>query len=186
MFCFGRSLEPRVLAETLCGSPLYMAPEIMQLQKDDAKADLWSVGTILFQLATGKTPFTGNNQMQGQPDELLRKVVSNTSSNMDPTSKYGTVLHAPEDTDFRLDSNTPLEGNVNKSFQSSEKRPMNIRSRVVDSWVLIDQDYGFVSRPSMDVSSSSASASKLSHMPCKLESPHQAFASVNSSSSSSM
>ncbi|XP_058212890.1 serine/threonine-protein kinase ATG1c-like isoform X2 [Rhododendron vialii] len=306
-FGFARSLEPKVLAETLCGSPLYMAPEIMQLQKYDAKADLWSVGAILFQLATGKTPFTGNNQMQllrnimkstelhfppqrknlssdcmdlcqkllranpverltfeeffnhpflsqGQPGELLRnvsspivrdgfplaernpvmnveensqkdflpfsldddssghdgsqpfgrrppmnssygfsldskidrKVVSNTLSNMDPTSKYGTILHAPEDTGFSLDSDTPLEGNVYKSFQSFGQRPMNIRSRVVDSWVLIDQDYGFVSRPSMDASSSSASASKLSHMPCKLESPHQAFASVNSTSSSSM
>ncbi|XP_042510532.1 serine/threonine-protein kinase ATG1c-like isoform X2 [Macadamia integrifolia] len=63
-FGFARSLQPRGLAETLCGSPLYMAPEIMQFQKYDAKADLWSVGAILFQLVTGKTPFTGNNQMQ--------------------------------------------------------------------------------------------------------------------------
>ncbi|CAH2064193.1 unnamed protein product [Thlaspi arvense] len=59
-----RSLQPRGLAETLCGSPLYMAPEIMQLQKYDAKADLWSVGAILFQLVTGRTPFTGNSQIQ--------------------------------------------------------------------------------------------------------------------------
>ncbi|KAL8148040.1 hypothetical protein AgCh_005397 [Apium graveolens] len=63
-FGFARSLQPRNLAETLCGSLLYMAPEIMQLQKYDAKADLWSFGGILFQLVTGKTPFTGNNQMQ--------------------------------------------------------------------------------------------------------------------------
>lgn len=69
-----------------------MAPEIMLLQKYDAKvasnfffieilstffflhspvnfeletqADLWSVGAILFQLVTGKTPFTGSNQIQ--------------------------------------------------------------------------------------------------------------------------
>lgn len=61
--------------------------------------------------------------------KIDRKVVSNTSSNMDPTSKYGTVLHTPENTGFRLDSNTPLEGNVHKSFQSSEQRAMNIRSR---------------------------------------------------------
>nr|KYP40691.1 Serine/threonine-protein kinase atg1 [Cajanus cajan] len=60
----GRSLQPLGLAETLCGSPLYMAPEIMQLQKYDAKADLWSVRAILFQLVTGRTPFTGNNQIQ--------------------------------------------------------------------------------------------------------------------------
>ncbi|CAJ1949421.1 unnamed protein product [Sphenostylis stenocarpa] len=67
------SLQPRGLAETLCGSPLYMAPEIMQLQKYDAKADLWSVGAILFQLVTGRTPFTGNNQIQ-----LLQNIMKST------------------------------------------------------------------------------------------------------------
>ncbi|CAA0836363.1 Protein kinase superfamily protein [Striga hermonthica] len=72
-FGFARSLQPRGLAETLCGSPLYMAPEIMQLQKYDAKADLWSVGAILFQLVTGKTPFTGNNQI-----ELLQNIIKST------------------------------------------------------------------------------------------------------------
>ena len=32
--------------------------------KLNMQADLWSVGAILFQLVTGKTPFTGNNQIQ--------------------------------------------------------------------------------------------------------------------------
>lgn len=63
-FGFARSLQPQGLAETLCGSPLYMAPEIMQSRKYDAKADLWSVGTILFQLVTGNPPFSGNSQIQ--------------------------------------------------------------------------------------------------------------------------
>ncbi|XP_022770658.1 serine/threonine-protein kinase ATG1a-like isoform X2 [Durio zibethinus] len=63
-FGFARSLTPLDLADTLCGSPLYMAPEIIQNQKYNAKADLWSVGTILFQLVTGKPPFDGNNQLQ--------------------------------------------------------------------------------------------------------------------------
>ncbi|CAN8254613.1 unnamed protein product [Cochlearia groenlandica] len=72
-FGFARSLQPRGLAETLCGSPLYMAPEIMQLQKYDAKADLWSVGAILFQLVTGRTPFTGNSQIQ-----LLQNIMRST------------------------------------------------------------------------------------------------------------
>ncbi|CAK8574943.1 unnamed protein product [Lathyrus sativus] len=72
-FGFARSLQPRGLAETLCGSPLYMAPEIMQLQKYDAKADLWSVGAILYQFVTGKTPFTGNNQIQ-----LLQNIMKST------------------------------------------------------------------------------------------------------------
>ncbi|RVW44482.1 Serine/threonine-protein kinase ATG1c [Vitis vinifera] len=78
-FGFARSLQPRGLAETLCGSPLYMAPEIMQLQKYDAKADLWSVGAILFQLVTGRTPFTGNNQIQ-----LLQNIVKSSELHFPP------------------------------------------------------------------------------------------------------
>ncbi|XP_059305522.1 serine/threonine-protein kinase ATG1c-like isoform X2 [Lycium ferocissimum] len=81
-FGFARSLQPRGLAETLCGSPLYMAPEIMQLQKYDAKADLWSVGAILFQLVTGKTPFTGNNQIQ-----LLQNILKSTELLFPPNAK---------------------------------------------------------------------------------------------------
>uniref|UniRef100_A0A6V7QT91 Protein kinase domain-containing protein n=1 Tax=Ananas comosus var. bracteatus TaxID=296719 RepID=A0A6V7QT91_ANACO len=69
-FGFARSLQPCGLAETLCGTPLYMAPEVMQVQKYDAKADLWSVGIILFQLVTGQAPFNGSNQIQ-----LLQNIV---------------------------------------------------------------------------------------------------------------
>ncbi|XVF76697.1 hypothetical protein PTKIN_Ptkin13bG0287300 [Pterospermum kingtungense] len=82
-FGFARSLQPRGLAETLCGSPLYMAPEIMQLQKYDAKADLWSVGAILFQLVTGKTPFNGNNQIQ-----LLQNIVKSTDLHFPVENNY--------------------------------------------------------------------------------------------------
>ncbi|KAG8096613.1 hypothetical protein GUJ93_ZPchr0013g35936 [Zizania palustris] len=70
-FGFAKFLEPFSLAETLCGSPLYMAPEVMQAQKYDAKADLWSVGIILYQLVTGSPPFTGNSQIQ-----LLRNILN--------------------------------------------------------------------------------------------------------------
>ncbi|KAH0465463.1 hypothetical protein IEQ34_005566 [Dendrobium chrysotoxum] len=80
-FGFARFLQPRGLAETLCGSPLYMAPEIMQLKKYDAKADLWSVGTILFQLVVGKTPFTGSTQLQ-----LLQNIVKSNDVHFPPES----------------------------------------------------------------------------------------------------
>jgi len=46
-----------------------MAPEILQLQKYDAKADLWSVGTILYEMLCGVAPFTGTSQM-----DLLRNI----------------------------------------------------------------------------------------------------------------
>lgn len=63
-FGFARHLATASMAETLCGSPLYMAPEILKFQKYDAKADLWSVGTILFELLIGKPPYGGSNHVQ--------------------------------------------------------------------------------------------------------------------------
>ncbi|KAK0623270.1 hypothetical protein B0T14DRAFT_170892 [Immersiella caudata] len=68
-FGFARVLPSTSLAETLCGSPLYMAPEILRYERYDAKADLWSVGTVLYEMVTGKPPFRAGNHV-----ELLRKI----------------------------------------------------------------------------------------------------------------
>lgn len=71
-FGFARSLPSTSLAETLCGSPLYMAPEILKYEKYDAKADLWSVGTVTYEMVVGKPPFRAANHV-----ELLRKIENN-------------------------------------------------------------------------------------------------------------
>ncbi|KAL0589885.1 hypothetical protein ABG067_002110 [Albugo candida] len=63
-FGFARHLTTTSMAETLCGSPLYMAPEILKFQKYDAKADLWSIGTILYEVLVGRPPFGGANHVQ--------------------------------------------------------------------------------------------------------------------------
>ncbi|KAI9854842.1 MAG: Serine/threonine-protein kinase [Trichoglossum hirsutum] len=68
-FGFARSLPSTSLAETLCGSPLYMAPEILRYEKYDAKADLWSVGTVLYEMMVGRPPFRASNHV-----ELLRRI----------------------------------------------------------------------------------------------------------------
>lgn len=68
-FGFARSLPSTSLAETLCGSPLYMAPEILRYEKYDGKADLWSVGTVMYEMYSGRPPFRAANHV-----ELLRKI----------------------------------------------------------------------------------------------------------------
>ncbi|KAK7294573.1 hypothetical protein RJT34_17462 [Clitoria ternatea] len=78
-FGFARSLTPQGLADTLCGSPYYMAPEIIQSQKYDAKADLWSVGAILYQLVIGRPPFDGNSQLQ-----LFQNILASTELHFPP------------------------------------------------------------------------------------------------------
>ncbi|KAG5458275.1 MAG: kinase-like domain-containing protein, partial [Olpidium bornovanus] len=68
-FGFARFLPSHSLAETLCGSPLYMAPEILRYEKYDATADLWSVGAVLFEMVVAKPPFRAQNHV-----ELLRRI----------------------------------------------------------------------------------------------------------------
>jgi len=46
-----------------------MAPEILEYKKYDAKADLWSVGAVLYEMSVGKPPFRAQNHI-----ELLAKI----------------------------------------------------------------------------------------------------------------
>jgi serine/threonine-protein kinase len=54
----------------LVGSPHHMAPEIVEGRDADARSDLFSLGTILYWLATGELPFAAPN-----PTAILRRVL---------------------------------------------------------------------------------------------------------------
>ncbi|XP_026327081.1 serine/threonine-protein kinase unc-51 isoform X2 [Hyposmocoma kahamanoa] len=82
-FGFARFLEEGNMAVTLCGSPMYMAPEVIMSLKYDAKADLWSLGTIVYQCLTGKAPFQATT-----PHEL--KAFYENSVDLQPKMPPGT------------------------------------------------------------------------------------------------
>ncbi|CAD8197171.1 unnamed protein product [Paramecium pentaurelia] len=56
---------------TLCGTPNYISPEIINQQPYGKKVDLWSMGCCLFAMATGRGPFEEKNAALG---DVLRKV----------------------------------------------------------------------------------------------------------------
>jgi fused len=43
------------------GTPLYMAPELVEESPYNNTIDLWSLGVILYELFVGKPPFFTNN-----------------------------------------------------------------------------------------------------------------------------
>jgi serine/threonine protein kinase len=50
--------------DQVLGTPFYMAPELLQKEKYNYKADVWSFGVIVYQLLSGITPFNGRNIME--------------------------------------------------------------------------------------------------------------------------
>ena len=47
--------------QTMLGSPIYMAPEVLRGQIYTIKADIWSLGIVFYQMLFGKCPYQSSS-----------------------------------------------------------------------------------------------------------------------------
>ncbi len=96
--------QPTQRQSVVWGSPHYFAPEQAQGEKPTAGSDVYSIGIVMFEMLTGKLPYTGSNQQElalahirepiplaheinpAIPEELSHIIAK--TMNKDPTDRY--------------------------------------------------------------------------------------------------
>src|SRR5271167_178495 len=72
----GELKEDLTLAGEIFGTAVYMSPEQARGEELDPRSDLFSLGAVLYQMATGKKPFSGTNVVTTMDAVLNQKPVS--------------------------------------------------------------------------------------------------------------
>ena len=104
----GELLGSFIQAQTsgLMGSPFYMAPEQWSDEEPDARADIYSIGVILYQMLCGEVPFKGSSIPSIMKKHLTMPPPSFQSMGVTvPPAIEAVVRHALEkEVDARIDS----------------------------------------------------------------------------------
>ena len=63
-FGWSNFFNPSTKRMTYCGTPDYLAPEMIKKEGHDQTIDIWNLGVLMFELLTGHTPFQASNQKE--------------------------------------------------------------------------------------------------------------------------
>ena len=84
-FGWSNYLKGNYKRTTICGTPIYLAPEIINNTGHDEKIDIWCVGVLMFELMTGQAPWKGEDVHTVKKNIIQLKI--NWPKNMDKDAR---------------------------------------------------------------------------------------------------
>jgi TolB-like protein len=121
--CDGAAIDDSLTAVgVIPGTAVYMSPEQARSEEIDFRSDLFSFGVVMYEMATGKKPFTGKNSLMTLDSVLHAKPIPPAELNPKvPVELEGIIGKAMEkDRKERYQSATQMKADLQQLKRESE------------------------------------------------------------------